>query len=339
MREVPKKTIHKPSSRLGGLNLIKKTATIESVAWEGDIITLATKAYELGKKMTEKNEILVKNFLYGNESCITDKNLIPLVWQTAKKLTNCTLNPLQELEIFYQFMTKTFDYLNIDASLFSDKSEYDVLKQGLICTSFLLDSNFAESDSSLNSTRQHLWFLKTNVNHNVEDWNERWKDKLSFTFTKIKQHTAKELKYLVDNALEKEFEEKNVDFYCLAANVFSTAHLFIIEKSAQAFQLFYNTKDDLEKVVAEADALYEKKSLTEFYDMNSSAYHQAIISNFPEKPSDSFEKLCKQRIDSRKTRPKYRPEKGLCYPDVKFIREQNPELFNLPVLSDEFYIE
>ena len=68
--------------------------------------------------MNEKNVNLVKTFLNINEKLLTDVDLILLVWNTSAKLTDCTLNPLQELDIFYPFMTQTFNYLDINASLF-----------------------------------------------------------------------------------------------------------------------------------------------------------------------------------------------------------------------------
>lgn len=291
--------------------------------------------------MNEKNVNLVKTFLNINEKLLTDVDLILLVWNTSAKLTDCTLNPLQELDIFYSFMTQIFDYLDINASLFSKKTEYDLLKQRIICTNFLLSSEFAESDSVMTSTLFHLGLSKrdTNQPYSLQEWPIEWQNAWRDTFKNVKLFTASQLEKIKKNVLENGFEEHAGEHYALAAKLCSISHLYLIEKSAQAFQVFceaehFVAKDTLglQHVLSQSNALDRNESLGSFFDKNYSTYCQTLLSDTSQDSFNNLEMFLD--IKSRNKRPKYTPRKGLCYPDVDFIRAQNLEVFKLPIVSD-----
>lgn len=310
-----------------------------SLSWQGDPGQTAKTVFEALQDMTKKDTTLFQTFIADNP--VTDRNRVRLIRKTNTKLTDCTLNSLQELEIYYPFMTQTFNYFDMNASLFSKKEEYDLLDEGIVWTQYFLTSHLGKSDSFVNSTRHHLGLLKSNPNQpsSQEEWPIEWQNAWRNTFEKVKLKTAIQLEHVKQNALGDEFQEENADLYCLAANVSSISHLYLIEKSAKAFQLFFDAEPadciiQLKDVLSESDALFENESLDAYFERNYSAYYESLKSK--DSFSTPFEKLCAAKRKHK--RPQYMPKKGLCYPDVEFIRAQNLELFKLPVLSDELFL-
>ena len=219
--------------------------------------------------------------------------------------------------------------------------------QRIICTYFLLSSQFAESDSVMTSTLLHLGLSKkdTNQPYSLQEWPIPWKKAWRDTFRNVKLSTASQLENIKKNVLENVFEEHAGEHYVLAAKLCSISHLYLIEKSAQAFQFFCEADVEyarsLKYIEAQSNAVYDNESLGSFFDKNYEKYCEILlkdISDTSQEPSDSAERLCKEYIKLRNRRPKYTPRKGLLYPDVDFIRLHNFKLFNLPVVSDEFFL-
>lgn len=350
-------TTYKSFGNFSCFNLNKeKEATNENqVALQGDVIVVGKTAIEILEKMNEKNVTLIKNFLAMNQNRVTDKNLIPLVWETAAKLTDSTLNTRQELEILYPVMKSRLNYLGVENSEFSKERKYDLLAQEIECIRFLLTSDFHNYDSLVNRTSHGLKLysgpfnqLPAKVNNEMSAqalWPINWRNEWRNTFRKIKLVTADQLEDLAEDGLGKNFQEENGDLYSITANVCSIAPLYLVDKTAQAFQLFSNAHhgdvdgvSSLQDLQAKVNALIEDQDLDAYFDKNHEAFYKALSPEDSSSLNDSptlFQKIRKKRVGQRKYYNK-KKQKGLLYPELEFVRAQNNQLFELFVSDDLF---
>nr|YP_010932721.1 hypothetical protein RMD56_pgp001 [Klebsormidium elegans]WKT06696.1 hypothetical protein [Klebsormidium elegans] len=335
------------------LNTEKKDTIENRVALQGDVFEAAKTAFGIVERLNEKDVTLIKNFLAMNQNRVTDKNLIPLVWETAAKLTDSTLNTREELEILYPVMKSRLNYLGVEDSEFSKERKYDLLAQEIECTSFLLSYEFDKSDSLVNRTAYDLKQysgplneVPSHVDNELpaqKDWPKVWRDQWNCTFKRIKTATAKDLQEVKEAALGKEFEENNCDLYALAAKVSSLAPFYLVEKSAAAFQLFCDAlpgNEDcytfLKDVLPKANALYQNENLDAYFARRHSACYKAL--NTEDSASTPLQTLINKKTGQKRPIFTSRDQKGLRYRELEFIREHNPQLFEVPIVSDELFI-
>ena len=323
---------------------------------QGDIFEAGKTAVEILEKMNEKDVTLIKNFLFINQGQVTDKKLIPLVWETTAKLTDFTLNTREELEVLYPVMKSRLNYLGVEDSQFSKESNYNLLAQEIVCIRFLLNSDFHKSDSLVNRTSHSLKLysgpfnqLPAQVNNEMPAqtlWPINWRDQWRHTFRKIKIATADQLEDFAKDGLGKQFEEEKGDLYSITANICSIAPFYLVEKTAQAFQLFYDAHNadvegvsSLENLLPKVNALIEDEDLDAYFDKNHKAFYKALsLEDSASSSNESltlFQKIRQKKVGQRKYYHK-KKQKGLLYPELQSIRAENNQLFELFVLDELF---
>lgn len=297
---------------------------------------------------------------------MTNKNLISLVDETTQKLTDCSLNAKEEIKILYPVMAHTFDYFDVNDSLFSFEKQYALLNQQIMCARFLLAFDFQNSDSFLNLTRQFLKPPQNLKRHNLEvlpysiskvfkvyhqpssriipaqhNWSQEWKHAWKHTFKEIKKNTSDELGKVKEMGLGLDFNENQSNVYCNTAKVCSLSHYYLTKKTAEAFRIYCSAWSGgpdrailANEVLPQVTALYKTDSLANFFDREYQEYYNAISDSFLiKKPSNSFEKLCNENRGHR--RPIFSAENANSYPyphpypELGFLKDY--ELFQLAI--------